>query len=73
MDARVSEYEKASSSSLEKVDEIRFKNSIMFGAADAPREEQFERGLQYYKLERDRQRAIVAKMAQHKVIEIAAE
>lgn len=73
VDERVSEYQRAQSSSTEKADTVRFKNSIMFGAADTPREEQVERGIQYYKLERERQRAIVARMAQHKVIEIANE
>jgi hypothetical protein len=73
VDVRVSEYDRARSSGPEKADAVRFKNSIMFGAADTPREEQVERGIQYYKLERERQRAIVARMAQHKVIEVANE
>lgn len=73
VDERVREYARARSSGPEKADTVRFKNSIMFGAADSPHEEQVERGIQYYKLERERQRAIVARMAQHKIIEIAAE
>jgi hypothetical protein len=72
VDERISEYERARSSALEKADEARLKDSIMFGLADAPREEQIERGIQYYKLERERQRSIVSRMAQHKIIEIAA-
>lgn len=70
---RVREYESSRASSPETADSVRFKNSIMFGLADAPREEQVERGLQYYNLERERQGSIVARMAQHKIIEIAAE
>lgn len=70
---RVSEYEQARASSPEKAEGVRFKNAVVFGAADALLEEQIERGLQYFKLERERQRSIVARMAQHKVIEIAAE
>lgn len=70
---RVSEYERARAFGPEKAEGVRFKNAIMFGAADTPREEQVEKGLQFYKLERERQRSIVARMAQHKVIEIAAE
>jgi hypothetical protein len=70
---RVREYEICHASGPEKADTVRFKNAIVFGLADAPREEQVERGLQYYKLERERQRSIVARMAQHKVIEIVAE
>lgn len=73
VDERVSEYKRVRSSDPEKADTVRFKNSIMFGTADAPPEEQVERGIQYYKLERERQRAIVARMAQHKVVEITAE
>jgi hypothetical protein len=73
VDERVSEYQRSLSSGAEKADMVRFKNSIMFGTADEPPEEQVERGIQYYKLERERQRAIVARMAQHKVVEITAE
>lgn len=73
IDERIAEYEKARSSDPETAELVRFKNSVMFGTADMPREDQVERGIQYYKLERERQRAIVARMAQHKVIEIAAE
>jgi hypothetical protein len=70
---RVSEYQKVRSSDAEKAETIRFKNSIIFGLADEPPEEQVESGIQYYQMERERQRAIVARMAQHKVIEIANE
>jgi hypothetical protein len=73
VEERVSEYQEVRSSDAEKAETIRFKNSIMFGLADEPPEEQIERGIQYYQLERERQRAIVARMAQHKVIEIANE
>lgn len=73
VDDRVSEYKRVQSTGPEKADEARFKNSIMFGPADATREEQVERGLQYYRMERERQRSIVARMAQHKIIEITAE
>jgi hypothetical protein len=73
VDERVREYESSRASGPEKANTVRFKNSNMFGLADAPHEEQVERGLQYYKLERERQRSIVARMAQHKVIEIAVE
>lgn len=73
VDERISEYERARSSGTEEADAVRFKNSIMFGRADTPREEQIGRGIHYYKLERERQRAIVARMAQHKITEITTE
>lgn len=70
---RMREYEKVRSSSPEKAELIRFHDSIKFGSADEEREAQIERGISYYKLERERQRAITARMAQHKIIEIADE
>lgn len=70
---RVSEYKSIRSSHPEKADLIRFNESIKFGPADDEREEQLARGISYYKSERERQRAITARMAQHKIIEIANE
>ncbi|MDQ3746870.1 MAG: hypothetical protein M3444_21075 [Acidobacteriota bacterium] len=49
------------------------KDSLIFGVADDPREDQVARGVQFYKVERERQRAIVARISQHKIIEIDAE
>lgn len=72
VDERIAEYEKACSSNQEKADELRLRDSLIFGVADDPREDQVARGIQSYKVERERQRAIVARMAQHKIIEIDA-
>jgi hypothetical protein len=70
---RIMEYESVRSSNPEKAELIRFNESIKFGPADAEREVQLARGLSYYKSERERQRAIAARIAQHKIIEIATE
>lgn len=70
---RVMKYEKARASSSENAELIRFNESIKFGPADEEREAQIARGISYYKSERERQRAITARMAQHKIIEIATE
>jgi hypothetical protein len=73
VDERIAEYEGARSSRREKAEEMRLQDSLIFGVADDPREDQVARGIQSYKVERERQRAIVARMAQHKIIEIDAE
>jgi hypothetical protein len=73
VDERVAEYKGARSSAREKAELIRLKDASVFGAADEPYEEQVARGIWYYKMERERQRAVVARMAQHKIIEIDAE
>lgn len=73
VDERIAEYERVRSSNREKAEELRLKDSLIFGVADDPREDQVARGIQSYKVERERQRAIVARMAQHKIIEIGAQ
>jgi hypothetical protein len=70
---RMVEYERVRSSNPEKAQLIRFNDSIKFGSVDEERETQVARGISYYKSERERQRAITARMAQHKIIEIATE
>lgn len=67
---RINNYEKARAADPEKADVIRFENSVIFGAADDERERQVVRGVEYYRTERERQRAIVARMVQHKIIDI---
>lgn len=73
VDERAAEYEGARASNREVAEMIRLRDSLVFGAADEPREDQVARGIHSYKVERDRQRAIVARMTQHKIIEIDAE
>lgn len=67
---RIAAYESVRTSSTDKAAAIRFNDSTMFGLADKGRDEQIARGIQYYKLERERQRSIITRMAQHKIIEI---
>lgn len=67
---RISQYEAARISAPEEAERQRFHDSLIFGAADEPRDRQLARGIQYYKTERDRQREVVARIAQHKIIDI---
>jgi hypothetical protein len=73
VDERISKYAGVRPSGHENAEVIRLKDSFIFGVADDPREDQIARGMQYYKVERERQRGIVTRMAQHKIIEIDAE
>jgi hypothetical protein len=73
VDERIAKYEKVRVSDYEKADELRFENSVIFGAADDERERQVVRAMDYYKTERERQRGLVARMAQHKIIDIGGE
>lgn len=70
---RAAEYESVRSSNREVAEIIRLRDALIFGAADEPREDQVARGMHSYKMERERQRAIVARMTQHKIIEIDAD
>lgn len=73
VEERVAQYTSVRSSSRERAEDLRLQDSLIFGVADDPREDQIQRGIQHYKVERERQRAIVARMAQHKIIEIDAK
>ncbi len=70
---RSAEYERARSTDREAAEMIRLRDSLIFGAADEPHEDQIARGVHSYKMERERQRAIVARITQHKIIEIDDE
>jgi DNA-binding Lrp family transcriptional regulator len=73
VDKRMVEYARVRSSDTEKAELLRFNDSMAFGAADEEREKQVTRGLEYFRTERERQRGIAARMAQHKVIDIDPE
>lgn len=70
VDERVAAYERALTSDREEAERLRFNDSLLFGAADSPREKQAMRGVEYYKTERERQREVAARMAQHKILDI---
>jgi hypothetical protein len=70
VDSRIKGYEKLAASDEEKARWLRFSDSTRFGPADAPREQQLTRGIEYYRTERARQREVAARMAQHQVVEI---
>lgn len=73
VDERMAAYERAQASDREEAERLRFKDSIVFGAADTPRERQIMRGVEYYKTERERQREVAARMTQHKILDIDNE
>lgn len=73
VEERAAEYERARSSDRAAAEIIRLRDALIFGAADEPHEDQVARGIHSYKVERERQHAIVARMTQHKIIEIDAE
>lgn len=70
VDDRISGYGKIRKSDPEKAELLRFNNSVVFGAADEAREQQVFKGLEYYRMERGRQREVVSRMAQHKIVTI---
>jgi hypothetical protein len=73
VEKRITEYARIKSTDPEKVELSRFNDSIAFGAADDDREQQIRRGIDYFRTERERQREVAARMAQHKIIDINSE
>jgi hypothetical protein len=67
---RIAQYEAARISDPEAAERQRFHDSMIFGAADEPRDRQLARGIEYYKTERERQRGVMTRIAQHKIIDI---
>jgi translation elongation factor EF-Tu-like GTPase len=70
---RVAGYERMRSSDAEKAALLRFDNSIVFGVADSDPSQQIKRGMDFYQTERERQREITLRIAQHKIIDINSE
>lgn len=70
---RVAAYERALGSDREEAERLRFNDSLVFGAADSARERQMMRGVEYYNTERERQREVAGRMAQHKILDIDSE
>lgn len=73
VDLRMAEYRKAEEISPEKASKLRLSDSMIFGAMDAPREQQVVRGVEYYKTERERQREVSIRISQHKILNIDSE
>jgi hypothetical protein len=71
VDERVEEFTVAKSDATEEADRIRFSDSFVFGAMDSPREQQITRGIEYYKTERERQREVLVRISQHKILDIS--
>jgi hypothetical protein len=70
VNSRIAEYERVRKSDPEKAELLRFSNSIIYGPADETREHQMLKGLEYHRTERGRQREVVSRMAQHKIVNI---
>jgi len=70
---RISEYERVFSTDSEKAALLRFEDALIFGPADDNHEKQVEKGMQHYRMERERQRGIALRIAQHKIIDIDRE
>jgi DNA-binding Lrp family transcriptional regulator len=70
VDERIAEYARVKASDPEKAELLRFSDSNAFGTADLDREQQVIRGVDYFRTERERQRGVAARVAQHKIINI---
>jgi hypothetical protein len=57
---RITEYERVRKLEPDKGELLRFNNYVIFGTADEAREQQFMKGLEYYRMERGRQREVVS-------------
>jgi hypothetical protein len=71
VEERVEEYTAAKSATLEEAARIRFNDSPVFGVMDSPREQQIARGIEYYRTERERQREVLSRISQHKILDIS--
>lgn len=67
---RLIEYEAAQKTMPADVGLLRFNDAEAFGTMDTSMEEQLAKGIEYYRRERARQREIVARMSQHKILDI---
>ena len=70
---RILQYESALKLTPEKAHKLRFSDSEVLGAADEPRDRQLARGIEYYATQRRRQREIVERIAQHKIIKVDSD
>ena len=66
----MAQYKRVLSATPEEAETLRFNDAELFGVADENREQQIEKGVEYYKMERERQRGVFARIAQHKIIDI---
>lgn len=73
VDGRIAGYKRVVETDADKASWLKFSESVKFGPADAKREQQLLRGIDYYRTERDRQREVAARIAQHKIVNISSE
>jgi hypothetical protein len=70
---RIAQFAKVKSSNPDKAELLRFNDSLIFGAADSERDHQIMKGIEYLRVERERQRGVAARISQHKIINIGKE
>ena len=70
---RIVEFERLKESSPMEAASLRFNNAEAFGAADTQREQQLAKGIDYFRTERDRQRDILFRISQHKIVNLSTE
>ena len=63
VDRRIGEFAEAQRASPAEADSVRRVGGILYGAADTPRDEQIERGLEYFHKERQRQKRVKGSVA----------
>ena len=73
VDARIAEHEKAQVSNYGEPKQVQPNDFVEFGPIHSTREQQISRGLDYYQMERERQREISIRIAQHKILDINTE
>lgn len=67
---RIAEFDKVKESSPEAAARLRFNNAEAFGAVDTDREQQLAKGIEYFSMERGRQREVLSRISQHKIINL---
>jgi hypothetical protein len=70
VEGRLAEYERAMAAAPGDAERLRFNDSAVFGSLDSPKEQQVARGFEYFKVERQRQREVSARIARHKIMEV---
>lgn len=62
VDVRIAEYQKVARERPERADLFAIIGSLPYGTADKPRDEQIQRGMEYFRHEKQRQRELQARI-----------
>ena len=63
VDERIAEYERVAREKPDRAGFLSIRGSLVYGAADGPRETQVRQGLEYFQRERKRQRELQVRIA----------